>query len=67
MKKKRIFLIVAVFVALLIVLYFLLPYLRPGERNLVVSGRIEADEINLSARTPGRASISPSIGISGLP
>lgn len=55
MRKK--FLIPIIFVLFVaIALYILLPYLRPKDNYLTVSGRIEATEIELAARIPGRLS-----------
>lgn len=53
-KKFLIPIVLVLFVA--IALYITLPYLRPKDNYLTVSGRIEATEIELAARIPGRLS-----------
>lgn len=53
MRKKYLFLIILVlFVA--IALYRLLPYIKSKDNYLTVSGRVEADEIELGARVMGK-------------
>jgi len=39
-----------------IAVYILLPFIKPKDAHLVVSGRIEATEIELAARIQGRVS-----------
>jgi membrane fusion protein YbhG len=53
MRKKIIFLLAFVIV-LIIVLYKVLPYFKSKDISLTVSGRVEADEIDLAARLPGK-------------
>src|SRR4030042_2257109 len=54
MRKKNIFLIIIVFLLLVIAVYKILPYIKSKNNYLVVSGRVEADEIELGARVMGK-------------
>jgi HlyD family secretion protein len=53
MRKKIIILLVFIIV-IIIALYKVLPYFKSKDIHLTVSGRAEADEIDLAARIPGK-------------
>jgi HlyD family secretion protein len=54
MRKKNIFLIIIVVLLILIVVYKILPYIKSKNNYLTVSGRVEADEIELGTRVMGK-------------
>jgi len=54
--RKRIVLAVVILLVLAVVLYEIVLHTRSGDNVLVVSGRVEANETELSARIPGRLS-----------
>lgn len=52
--RKRILVAVAILLVLAVVLYEIILHTKSGDNVLVVSGRVEANETELSARIPGR-------------
>ncbi len=54
--RKRVLLAAVILLVLAVVLYELILHTRSTDNVLVVSGRVEADETELSARIPGRLS-----------
>lgn len=52
--RKKILISGLIIVAITILIFILLPYLKPKDNLLKVSGRVEADEIELSSRISGR-------------
>jgi len=53
MRKKLLLAAIGVLL-LLVAFYVVLPYLKPKSNYLTVSGRVEADETELSAQVPGK-------------
>ena len=54
--RKRILIAVVVVLLLAVVLYEIILHKKSGDNVLIVSGRVEANETELSARIPGRLS-----------
>jgi HlyD family secretion protein len=54
MRKKDIFLIIIVVLLILIAVYKILPHIKSKNNYLTVSGRVEADEIELGTRVMGK-------------
>ena len=52
--RKKILISGLIIVVITILIFILLPYLKPKDNLLKVSGRVEADEIELSSRISGR-------------
>lgn len=52
--RKKILISGLIIVAIIILIFILLPYLNPKKNLLKVSGRVEADEIELSSRISGK-------------
>ena len=54
MRKKNIFLIIIIVLLVVIAIYKIVPYIKSKNNYLMVSGRVEADEIELGARVMGK-------------
>lgn len=52
--RKKILISGLIITAIIILIFILLPYLKPEDNLLRVSGRVEADEIELSSRISGK-------------
>lgn len=52
--RKKILILGLIITAIIVFVFILLPYIKPKENLLKVSGRVEADEIELSSRISGR-------------